>query len=104
MEFLNGGTLEWNIKNKRKYFNEQTVIFYSAQILCGILFLHSKQIVHQDIKLENVLLDSNGNAKLCDFTFCKKLNNIKEKVIGTTKYQSPESFEPICANFTTDFW
>ncbi len=56
MEFLNGGSLEWNLKEKEKYFNEKTIIFYSAQILCGILFLHNKQIVHNDINKTRVLV------------------------------------------------
>jgi serine/threonine protein kinase len=108
MEFLNGGSLLWNLK-KQKYFNEETVCFYSAQILCGILFLHSKQIIHQDIKLENVLLDSNGNAKLCDFTLCLKINeNISEKTereeCGTLPYRSPESFKLEYTDYSIDFW
>ena len=107
MEFLNGGSLEWNLKEKEKYFNEKTIIFYSAQILCGILFLHNKQIVHNDIKLDNVLLNSNGNAKLCDFTLCKKIiiNNKKEKLFGTLNYKSPESFELLTLpNYSMDYW
>jgi serine/threonine protein kinase len=104
MEFLNGGSLEWNLKEKQKYFNEKTIIFYSAQILCGILFLHSKQIIHQDIKLDNVLLDSNGNSKLCDFSLCKKINNKKILLYGTTLYKSPESFELNYPNYSLDFW
>jgi novel protein kinase C delta type len=106
MEFLNGGSLEWNLKEKEKYFNEKTIIFYSAQILCGILFLHNKQIVHNDIKLDNVLLNSNGNAKLCDFTLCKKIiNNKKEKLFGTLNYKSPESFELLSfPNYSMDYW
>jgi novel protein kinase C delta type len=106
MEFLNGGSLEWNLKEKEKYFNEKTIIFYSAQILCGILFLHNKQIVHNDIKLDNVLLNSNGNAKLCDFTLCKKIiNSKKEKLFGTLNYKSPESFELLTyPNYSMDYW
>jgi len=104
MEFLNGGSLYWNLK--KKAFNEEEVIFYSAQILCAILFLHSKQIIHQDIKLQNVLLDSNGNAKLCDFNLSSKITTLRpvDYECGTIMYKSPESFAPAVLEYSIDFW
>ena len=101
MEFLNGGSLEWNLKQKP--FKEKKVIFYSAQLLCAILFLHSKQIIHRDIKLENILLDSNGNAKLGDFGICTKIIK-RPNDCGTLYYKSPESFQTNYLNYSTDFW
>ena len=103
MEFLNGGSLQWHLE-KTGTFTEKQVVFYSAQILCGILFLHSKQIVHRDIKLENVLLDSNGNAKLCDFGFCRKISNKSSYIYGTEKFRSPESFVGGYLHYSLDFW
>jgi serine/threonine protein kinase len=44
MEFLNGGNLNYHCK--KQSFNEYQVQFYAAQITCGILYLHSKQLVH----------------------------------------------------------
>ena len=102
MEFLNGGSLQWHLKHRN--FNERETVFYSAQILCGILFLHSKQIVHRDIKLYNVLLDSNGNAKLCDFGFCAKINDTPAFCGGTQQYCSPESYIPGHVSYSLDFW
>jgi serine/threonine protein kinase len=46
MEVLNGGDLLFHLR-KLKTFNENQVKFYSAQILCGIQYLHSKGIVHR---------------------------------------------------------
>jgi len=108
MEFLNGGTLEWNLLNHPPAFNEKQVIFYSAQILCAILFLHNKQIIHQDITLRNILLDSNGNAKLCDFSFCTPkiiLNPNKSRYgCGVYGYKSPESYSNIFLDYSQDYW
>jgi serine/threonine protein kinase len=103
MEFLNGGSLKWHLK--KKCFSQKQVIFYSAQILCAILFLHTKKILHLDIKLENVLLDANGNAKLCDFSLCKQMTN--EPItfeFGTPAYKSPESFTSLNLDYSFDFW
>jgi serine/threonine protein kinase len=103
MEFLNGGSLEWHLENKN--FTEKEVVFYSAQILCGILFLHSKQIIHRDIKLANILLDSNGNAKLCDFGFATKISSRKSRYsYGTECFRSPESYDPHFLSYSLDFW
>jgi serine/threonine protein kinase len=102
MEFLNGGSLEWYLRHQS--FNEREAVFYSAQILCGILFLHSKKIVHRDIKLSNVLLDSNGNAKLCDFGFCVKISDNVAYSVGTPHFKSPESFTPGNVSYSVDFW
>ncbi len=103
MELLNGGSLDWHLK--RKCFSHKKVIFYSAQILCAIFFLHSKKIVHLDIKLENVLLDSNGNSKLCDFGFCKEITNEPINFeCGTPALRSPESFRSSVLEYSFDFW
>jgi len=103
MEFLNGGSLEWHLK--RQSFSEKHAIFYSAQLLCAILFLHSKQIVHLDIKLTNILLDANGNAKLCDFGLCRKMTNEAVYIeCGTPEYKSPESYESSILEYSFDFW
>jgi serine/threonine protein kinase len=59
----------------------------------------------RDVKLKNVLLDSNGNAKLCDFTLCRKVRNVKkEKDFGTLTYKSPETFESFSPEYSIDFW
>jgi serine/threonine protein kinase len=46
MEYLNGGSLDWHLENLEVFTNEQT-IFYSAQILCGLFYLHGKKIIHR---------------------------------------------------------
>jgi serine/threonine protein kinase len=46
MEFLNGGSLHRHL-NRQTVFTEKQAIFYSAQILCGLSYLHSKEIIHR---------------------------------------------------------
>jgi serine/threonine protein kinase len=61
------------------------VIFYAA-----LLFLHSVKVVHGDLKLENVMIDSSNDVKLIDFGFSKIVVSDFDYVGGTAEYFSPE--------------
>ena len=62
MEYINGGNLFSFVKKRRK-LSEKTAKFLFRQIILGIQHIHSKKIVHRDIKLENILMDLNN--KMC---------------------------------------
>ena len=66
-------------------------------IVSAIAYCHSKQICHRDIKLENILLDEQGNPKLIDFGFSTCIPNDKKVKIfcGTPSYMSPEIVQKI---------
>jgi serine/threonine protein kinase len=46
MDFVNGGSLAFHL-DKKKQFDEARVKFYSAQIVCGLLYLHSKNFIYE---------------------------------------------------------
>ena len=56
MPFVNGGEL-YKVFQEQKRFTEETVKFYAAQIILAIGELHAKDIMHRDLKLENILVD-----------------------------------------------
>ncbi len=105
MEFLNGGDLMFHIESANK-FSETRTRFYAAQILCGLEFLHSENIVYRDLKLDNILLDSKGHCKISDFGMCRVLMNgeLAATFCGTPDYIAPEILQGYMYDYAVDYW
>jgi len=110
MEYINGGNLFSFVKKRRK-LSEKTAKFLFKQIILGIKYIHEQNIVHRDIKLENLLIDLNNNVKICDFGIGRKLQNKKQLLhdqCGTLMYMAPEillsSKEKGYEGFPVDIW
>ena len=92
MEYINGGNLFSFVKKRRK-LSEKISKFLFRQIIEGIQHIHSKKIVHRDIKLENILIDLNNRIKICDFGIGVMLDSEDELIreqCGTPMYMAPE--------------
>jgi len=110
MEYINGGNLFSFVKKRRK-LSEKIAKFLFRQIILGIKHIHSKNIVHRDIKLENILIDLNNRVKICDFGIGVILNNGNELLhdqCGTPMYMAPEiilsSKKKGYRGFPVDIW
>ena len=68
---IEGGSLyDFYYVSSPKYLSEDLVRYYSAQLFLSIEYLHKRNILHRDLKLENVMIDNKtGNLKLIDFGF-----------------------------------
>ena len=66
MEVCGGGDLLTYVRKRRKL--KEPV---AKQIILGLAYIHSKKVLHRDVKLDNILLTSEGNVKICDFGVSK---------------------------------
>lgn len=106
-EFCEKGSLYNNLIELKGPQNEIKVIGYIKQIVDGLAYMHSKRIVHRDIKLANIFLTKNDVIKIGDFgCSVHVLPNMKLKYakIGTLGYLAPEARLEDEHSFEIDIW
>ena len=90
MEFVQGGLL-FDLCQTMGAMGEDAGRFFLHQMLDSVEYMHSRKVVHRDLKLENILVDDNLNLKLADFGFaCYKNIDALNSYRGTMTYMAPE--------------
>ncbi|KAM4687912.1 serine/threonine-protein kinase 17A isoform 1-T2 [Discoglossus pictus] len=110
LEYAAGGEIfNQCVAEREEAFKEKDVQRLMRQILNGVSFLHRHNVVHLDLKPQNILLTSDsplGDIKIVDFGLSRIVNNNEDlrEIMGTPEYVAPEilSYEPIST--ATDMW
>ncbi|EAR95872.2 kinase domain protein (macronuclear) [Tetrahymena thermophila SB210] len=84
--------------NQNKRLNEISAIKYAKDITEGLYYIHSKNCLVNDLKMDNILIDYNGNAIVSDFGLADKLTDKSgysaNQYLGNFIYQAPECYDP----------
>jgi len=106
MEFMSGSDLYEQL-DEVEFFSEKRTQFYAAEITLAVQFLHENGILHRDLKLENVLVGSDGHRKIADFglsklglfRYCKTSTQC-----GTPYCMAPEIVKNLPYGQGVDWW
>ena len=107
MEFADYGSLFHLIQKSKQPFTEEQLVSFFAQLLLSMRHIHSKKILHRDLKTKNVFITRRLQIKLGDFGLSKVLGpatSFAQSAVGTPYYLSPELCEGRPYNRKSDVW
>ncbi|KAA1077085.1 MAP kinase kinase (MEK) [Puccinia graminis f. sp. tritici] len=105
MEFMDKSSLD-NIYKKTGPIPEPVLGKITVAVVSGLNYLYdSHRIIHRDVKPSNVLFNSQGQVKICDFGVSGELiNSIADTFVGTSTYMSPERIQGAQYTVKSDVW
>jgi serine/threonine protein kinase len=105
MEYCPRGDLFTLLEEQpQRLFDEADAVRYFRGIVNGVRHLHSLDIAHRDLSLENVLVDAHNQAKICDFGLSARASVLADDCVGKLQYMAPEvvcnkrQYDPVVAD------
>lgn len=110
LEYVAGGSIALCLKSYGK-FEEPLIRFITKQVLLGLEYLHLNNIIHRDLKADNLLLEVDGTCKISDFGISKRsndiyANNANMSMQGTIFWMAPEVIDSMAEGYSAkiDIW
>lgn len=82
MEYFESDLSTLMDKTGKLQFHEEHVITIFYNILCAINMVHTSNVMHRDVKPENILVDQYCHIRLCDFGFARPVSEYQQEVVG----------------------
>ncbi|CAO3637825.1 unnamed protein product [Mucor fragilis] len=105
MEYMEGGSLTDIVT--QNYMAEREIAAVCLEVLHGLDYLHSRGIIHRDIKSDNILIGMQGQIKLSDFGYCAQIDKKQSKrttLAGTPCWMAPEVVQRKEYGPSVDIW
>ncbi len=106
MEYIRGSDLKTAIQ-QRGPINQRKAAEIGAQVCQALTVAHKQDIIHRDIKPQNIMVQPDGNVKVMDFGIARAKNSTSDKtqtVLGTAHYASPEQAQGKDLTATSDVY
>lgn len=109
-DYCDGGSLDDKIQEAQQKnipFEEKDIMCWFVQVTMAVQYIHSKKVLHRDLKTENVFLTKSNVAKIGDFGISKVLEStidLAKTVVGTPSYLSPEVCQECPYSSKSDIW
>ena len=106
MDYYKGGSMR-QVLRKKKQFSIARARYYLAEVILAIAHLHDSNVLYRDLKLENLVMDSEGHVACIDFGLSKegvKNGDITKTFVGTPEYLAPEVIRKKGYGKAVDWW